>query len=181
MKKIIALVGPFACGKDVVKKYLENKYQAKSVKFSQILRDVLVRLSLTVNRENLINLSTILRQNFGEDLLAKVIAEDAKNLESGIVILDGARRKSDILYAKDIGGFVLIAIDAELENRYERMKRRNENEGDSQKTFEEFISDHTKETEKTIPDLMKEAKFKIDNNGSLEDLYKKIDEIVEKL
>ena len=37
------------------------------------------------------------------------------------------------------------------------------------------------EADKQIPEVMKAAKYSIDNNGSLEDLYKQIDEIIKKL
>jgi dephospho-CoA kinase len=181
MKKVIALVGPLASGKDVTKKYLESKYGAQSIKFSKILRDVLERINVPNSRENLQNLSTELRKLFGEDLLAKVIVKDAIDCKSEMVILDGVRRLSDIEHAKKLDGFILISIDANQESRYKRLISRNENEGDAEKTFEEFLADHDREADKEVPIVMQEAKFKIDNEGSFEDLYKKIDEIIASL
>jgi dephospho-CoA kinase len=180
-KKIIALTGQMASGKDVTKKYLEQKYGAQSVKFSQILRDVLQRLTIPLERENLQLLSTILRQNFGEDLLARNIAEDAKKASSNIVILDGVRRLADIEYAKKLGEFVLIKIEADPEIRYKRMVLRNENQGDGEKTFEQFMKEHEAETEISIPAIMSLATYSLDNNGSIEDLYKQIDELLLKI
>lgn len=181
IKLIIALTGQIASGKDVTKKYLEENYGAKSIKFSQILRDVLNRLNLPIERKNMQNLSTVLRQNFGEDLLAKIIAEDAKKIDSKIVILDGVRRPADILHAKNLEGFVLVKIEATPEIRYERAKIRNENAGDDKKTFEEFLADHQTEADKEVPAIMSQATLTLDNNGSFEDLYKQIDLLVLKL
>lgn len=180
-KLIIALTGQIASGKDVTKKYLTEKYGAQSVKFSQILRDVLNRLSLPIERKTMQDLSTILRQNFGEDLLAKNIAEDAKKLNADIVILDGVRRPADILHAQKLDGFVLVKIEARPELRYERMKARNENAGDSEKTFEEFLADHESEADKEVPVIMSQATETLDNNGSFDDLYKQIEELILKL
>jgi dephospho-CoA kinase len=177
-KIIIALTGQMASGKDVTKKYLEEKYGAQSVKFSQILRDVLIRLNLPTDRKNMQELSTVLRQNFGEDLLAKNIAEDARKLNSEIVILDGVRRLADIFHAQKLEGFVLIKIEADLKIRYQRMKERNENVGDAEKTLEDFMADHEKESEKEIPLVMEQAKFSLNNDGSLEDLYSQIDKLI---
>jgi dephospho-CoA kinase len=181
MKKIIALVGPLASGKDVTKKYLESKYNAQSLKFSQIFRDILNRLSIENNRENLQNVSTVLRQLFGEDLLAKAIVKDLENCDSPIVILDGVRRMSDIEYVLKLENFSLISIDADQQTRYERLIKRNENEGDSKKSYDEFLNDHNKEADREVPIVMQQAKYSINNDGTFEDLYKKIDEIIVKL
>lgn len=180
-KIILALSGQIASGKDVTKKYLEEKYSAKSVKFSQILRDVLNRLTLPIERKTMQALSTLLRQNFGEDLLARNIAEDAKKLEAEIVILDGVRRPADILHAQKLAGFILVKIDATSELRYERMKKRNENAGDAEKTFEEFLADHEAEADKEVPVVMAQATKTLNNNGSFEDLYKQINDLILKL
>ncbi len=176
-KLIIGLVGPIASGKDVTKKYLEQKYNAKNCKFSTPLRDILNRLFVETSRNNLIDLSTMLRQRYGEDLLAKVIANDASLLDSDIVVIDGVRRPADIEHLSKLPHFKLVKIDADPKIRYERMKLRNENIGDSEKTYDEFMEDHNRETEATIPEVMSKADFSIDNNGTLEDLYRKIDEI----
>lgn len=178
-KIIIGLVGPIASGKDVAKKYLIEKYGAEAVKFSTPLRDVLNRMAVSVSRENLQSVSTLLRGAFGEDLLAKTIAKDASELRSDIVIVDGVRRMADIVHLKKLDNFVLVKIEADPVLRYERMKNRNENAGDAEKTFDEFMVDHEREAEKEIPKVMSEAKWSIDNNGDFEKLYKQIDILIE--
>jgi dephospho-CoA kinase len=180
-KIILGLVGPLASGKEAVKKHLVEKYEAKDCKFSTILRDVLNRTAVPVSRENLQKLSTILRANFGEDLLAKAIAMDASKLDAYIVVIDGVRRPTDIEHLNKLPNFFLIKIEAESKLRYERMVKRNENEGDDKKTFEQFLKDHEAEADRLVPVVMDTAKYTIDNNGSFEDLYKQVDEIVEEL
>ena len=180
-KIIFGLVGSLASGKETLKKYLAEKYDAKDCRFSSILRDVLSRLSISNSRENLQKISTVLRANFGEDLLASAIATDASKLDADIVVIDGVRRFTDIEHLKDLPNFILIKVDADPKLRYERMKLRNENAGDDKKTFEEFLKDHEAEADKQIPEVMKTAKYSIDNSGSFEDLYRQIDEIIAKL
>jgi dephospho-CoA kinase len=90
-KIIIGLAGEIASGKDVTKKYLEINYGASCHRFSTILRDILNRLYLPIKRENMQDISTFLRQRFGEDLLAKIITEDVKNDPHEIVVVDGIR------------------------------------------------------------------------------------------
>lgn len=178
-KIIIGLVGPMASGKDVTKKYIEDKYNAKSCKFSTILRDVLDRLYVEKSRENLVNLSTTLREAFGQDLLAKVIARDSISHDADIVIVDGVRRNSDIVHLMNLPNFYLISIDAEVQVRHQRMVNRNENTGDAEKTLSQFIAEHQFETEVQIPEVMAEAKFSIDNTeDGFTGLYQKIDNIL---
>ena len=177
-KVILGLVGQFAGGKDVIKKYLGKKYNAEECRFSTPLRDVVRRLEISESRENLQKISTILRASFGEDLLAKVIAVDASKLDSEIVIVDGVRRIADIKYLKDLPNFYLVKIEADSKIRYERMKNRNENVGDKDKTFAQFMVDQNNEADKEIPIVMSNAKFSIDNSGTLEELYAQVDKII---
>jgi dephospho-CoA kinase len=179
-KIIIGLVGTLASGKGTVKDYLIKKYQAQDCRFSTILRDVLNRLDLPISRENLQKISTILRQNFGEDLLAKAIAKDASRLSSALVVIDGIRRLSDIGHLLELENFILVSVDADPQIRFKRLVERNENAGDDKKTFEQFLLDQEVEADRQIPEVIKVAKEKINNNGHLEDLYSQIDKIIEK-
>lgn len=177
-KIILGLVGELAAGKGTAAKYLTEKYGASAHRFSTMLRDVLNRLYLEISRKNMQRLSTILRQNFGEDLLAKVIAKDVEADSHQIVVVDGVRRFADIKYLRQIKGFILARVTTDVKTRYERLLARGENEDDKNKTFEQFVADHKKEADLEIPEVMKEADLEIDNNGSLEDLYRQLDKIV---
>lgn len=180
-KIIIGLVGPLASGKETVKKYLVEKYKAKDCRFSTILRDILNRVTIPISRENLQKLSTVLRVNFGEDLLAKAIAMDAAKFDSEIVVIDGVRRPTDIEHLTKLPNFFLVKINTDPKLRYERLIKRNENEGDDKKTYEEFLKDHEAEADRLVPVVMATAKHSIDNSGSFGDLYKQVDELIKRL
>jgi len=180
-KLIIGLVGPLASGKGIVKKYLEDRYGAISYKFSDILRDILNRLHLPASRENLQNLSTNLRATFGNDILAKVIAHDAKKENKNLVVIDGVRRLADISPLINDPNFILVALDADLKIRYERMVLRNENPGDATKTLMDFSKDCEQEADKFIPETMAQANYHLDNNHDLAHLYKQIDSLLTKI
>lgn len=180
-KIIIGLVGTLASGKETTKKYIVEKYNAKDCRFSSILRDAMNRTAIPISRENLQKFSTLLRENFGENILAKAIANDASKLDADIVVIDGVRRFTDIEHLEKLPNFTLVKIDADSKTRYERLKKRNENIGDDKKTFDEFMKEQEAEADKQIPEVMKAAKYSIDNSGSFENLYKQIDEIIKKL
>lgn len=177
-KIILGFVGPLSSGKEEAKKYLEKNYSAGTHRFSIMLRDILKRLYLPITRENMQDLSLDLRNRFGSDTLARVIAEDVKNDTHEIIVVDGVRRLDDIDKLKDVPGFSLVAIDADPKIRYERLIIRNENADDSQKTYKDFLIDGQREAELEIPKVMAAAPYTINNNGTFDELYKQIDEII---
>ena len=126
-KIILGFVGPLASGKGAICQYLKEKHGASVFRFSTMLRDVLNRLYLEISRDNMQNLSSALRQTFGDDLLASVIANDVKNEKNEFIVIDGVRREPDIKYLKDFPNFYLIEIKADQKIRWERMRKRGEN------------------------------------------------------
>lgn len=177
-KIIIGLVGPIASGKGEVKRYLQEKYGATEHRFSTMLRDVLDRMNIEQSRKNIQDISIILRQHFGEDLMAKVLTKDVEKDQHELIVIDGIRRMADIEYLQKLPGFTLVSINADEKVRYERTVKRNENNGDSEKSFTEFQKDAQAETELTIPGVMAQAKVNLENNSNLEDLYRHIDKVL---
>ncbi len=177
-KRIIGITGLPASGKGAAAQYLKDKYQAVTFRYSTILRDVMDRLYLPHTRENLSGISTVLREFFGQDLLAKVIAQDVEKSPASLVVVEGIRRLEDIKYLKEVAGFTLVGIDADMKLRFERIKQRGENEDDKNKTWEEFVAEHQLETELTILDTMKIADITMDNNGDLPGLYEQLDKLI---
>ncbi len=91
------------------------------------------------------------------------------------------RRPADIKYLKEIPGFKLVYIEASIENRFERIKKRGENPDDATKTLEQFKKDQEGEADVQIRNMKEYADFVVDNNGTFEELYKQIDEIIKKM
>jgi dephospho-CoA kinase len=179
MKKVIfGLTGEMASGKGTVAQYLTKKYGGNSHRFSTILRDLTKRLYLEESRENLQKISKSLRKDFGEDLFSKIIFQDVKKDRYPIIVIDGVRRLADIKYLNTLPHFYLIYIEAELEKRFLRTRLRQENSDDAAKTLSEFKKEQLQEAELQIKSLKAKADFVIDNNGSREDLYFQIDQIV---
>lgn len=179
-KIILGLTGEIASGKGTVSKYLEEKYQATAHRFSTPLRDVLKRLYVEINRANMQDVSRVLREQFGQNLLAKVISEDVKNDTNNIIVVDGIRRFADIEYLKQLPEFKLIYITADAKIRHERLIKRGENADDLNKTFEQFLKDNQAEAELEIPEIGMAADVKMDNNGTTQELYEQIDKILKK-
>ncbi|MFA6184352.1 MAG: AAA family ATPase [Parcubacteria group bacterium] len=177
-KIIIGLVGEIASGKGTVVKYLTEKYGASNHRFSTMLRDILDRLHIKHSRETLQQASSMLRNTYGENILAKVMAGDTKEDKNKIVVIDGIRRVEDIEFLKKNPDFKLVFVDVSLEKRYERIVKREENSDDKNKTLKDFKFDAQREAELTIAGLREQADVILDNNGTLEELEKQIEELL---
>lgn len=180
-KIILGLVGDLAAGKSTISKHLKEKYDVNSYLYSQMLRDILKRAYIEESRENMQKLSKVLRENFDEQLLGKVIAADVQNDPNQIVIADGIRRPSDIVQLEKLPGWNLIYITADPKIRWERQIKRNQNAGDAQKTFEQFMRDEESEVEKPIKELGKRARYTLINNGTEEEFVQQIEKTLVKI
>ena len=117
-----------------------------------------------------------MRERFGGDILVKALVKKIEKISDGIVILNGVRRPDDFKALKSIGG-KLIYITADPKIRWERMKIRGE-KADDDVTFEQFIEMGKAEAESLITTIGAEADFRIDNNGSKEQLQEQIKTII---
>ena len=177
-KIIVGLTGEMASGKSTIAKYLQREHGAVVYRFSNILRDALKRIHQDNKRENLQTMSTMLRETYGEDVLAKAMAGDAKNDINDIVVVDGVRRLGDIEHLKKLSGFKLIYTEADIEKCHQRISVRNENVDDNGKTFEQFKEDRSREAEQQITELKAFADIIVDNNGDVDSLYQQTDKFI---
>ncbi len=179
-KIILGFVGLPASGKGTVAEYYKKKYGASTYRFSTMLFDLVQRIHLETNRDNLIKMSEAIRSTFGEDTMAKVMAKDAENDKNNLIVIEGIRRMADIEYLSRLPNFILIEIFAEPHTRYERVTKRSEKTDDKTKTFEQFMEDHKRSTEMSIPEVASHATEQIDNNGTIENLEKNLDSLLNK-
>jgi len=178
---IIGLTGQISSGKGEIAKYAVKKYKASTHRYSTMLRNVLDRLYIEKSRANLCALSEFIRTNYGEDTMAKVIIHDIKKDKHKVIIIDGIRRLMDIKYLRPMKNFKLIKIVVDPEIRYERLKKRNENNGDNKKTYKQFLADQKKEAESQVLAVIKKADIEITNNGTWEEFYSQIEKEMKKL
>jgi dephospho-CoA kinase len=178
MKIILGTAGEIASGKETVAQYIIKKYGGSLYRFSDPLRDILIRMHLDSDRQNYHKISMALRKYFGQDALSHVIYNDIKKSKEKIIVLDGIRRKSDMKYLKDITGFKLIFIEADIKKRFKRLRSRREKADDQKKSLASFKKEHESEVEINIRKLKKIANFIIDNNHSHPQLFSAIDAVL---
>ncbi len=179
---ILGLTGENASGKGTVAEYLVKKYKVKQFRFSKILDDILDRISLPHSRYNESHLAMSLRELFGYDILAQVLTKDIVKEKLKLSLVDGMRFKNEYKLFKTIPGFKLIYVTAPVEMRYEKAKKRGEKPNEDTLTLQQFKKiEKTSRNEKDIPSLGKLADFRIDNTGTKQELYRKVDEIMKQI
>jgi dephospho-CoA kinase len=177
-KMIIGLTGLPAAGKGTIGKYLMEKHKAKAIRFSDPLREIIKRLYIDPTRESMSHLATFLRGEFGNDVLIQTLLKDADKSKGHLFVLDGMRYPEEFEVLSKRSDFKMWGVITDFENRYNRILVRVENESDKSLTREQFKEQHQLKTELYIPELLKKVDETVNNNGSLEDLYKKVDGII---
>jgi dephospho-CoA kinase len=180
MKLVLGLTGEKLGGKDTVADYLVKSHGAFHVRHSHLLDEILNILGLPVSRRNEIDLGMGLRRTFGEGVLGKAIKKRVEDSTSSLVVMNGIRFQDELENAKTVNAKI-IYVTAPEAIRYERFLRRQEKADDARQTIEQFRQQEQEPTEVGIPALGAQADFKIENTGSLEELYKKVDDIVSQL
>ncbi len=180
-KIVIGIVGENSSGKTTATNYICEKYNGVSFRFSDMLGDMLKRIHLPLTRENLQNISTVLRTVFGEDIMSKTLATDMASSSAMITVTEGIRRPSDIVALKELTGFVLIAITADAKTRFERLHGRNEKPDDATKTWEQFTTEANHEAEQKVKEIMADAAITLNNDGTKEALFAQIDAFIASL
>ncbi len=174
--RLIGLTGTNGSGKGEAAAYFKKKGYAY-FSLSDVIRDALRNDGKEDTRDNLIEKGNELRKKYGPDILARLAMEKVEDK----TVIDSIRNPSEVEYLRKEKEFILLAIDAPVELRYERVKRRGRQESAS--TLEEFIKKEKEEmtdSEKgqQLHSCMKMADFIILNDGTLEDLNLKLEEIV---
>jgi len=177
-KIIIGVMGEIGSGKDTVTGYIAKNYDAGYYRDSKSLRLILDILHLAYDRKNLGSLANALRETFGEDVIAKATHKELIKMKQSVLIADGTRRKGELAYFKQFEEYRLIYVDVDIQKRFERIKARGQKSDDIHKTFEEFQKDHENASDNQVVEMKSQADFIINNNGSIEDLYRQIDKVM---
>lgn len=170
--QIVGLAGTFASGKDTLAKYLEENYGVTHVSTGDLVRKVAMELYGSIEREVLAKTATQCRAEYG----AGYFVERAVESGDRPIIISGVRSLGEMNAVKAAGGFI-VYVDADVENRYQRMQSRARDD-ETQKTLEEFIEGEKRElygngdvndmANFNLAEIGKQADVVIMNNESVE-------------
>jgi dephospho-CoA kinase len=177
MTRIIGLIGKIASGKTIVADYLVNKKGGSYYRFSDVLRDILIRIHKPITRENLQDLGLAIRKVFGDGILAQAVRKDISSDKAELIVVDGIRYLDEFDMVKSLGG-TIIFITAPETARYERVIMRA-TRGEAKISLDEFKKSEEKETELLVDKLGAKADHIVENTGTIEELKNAIDAILD--
>lgn len=174
--RLVGLTGTNGAGKGEVAAYLTKKGYAY-FSLSDVIRDELKQKGEDITRNSLIKMGNYLRQTYGADVLARRVMEKVE----GKAVIDSIRNPMEVRYLKQQKNFVLLAVDAPVEVRFQRVQARGRVE--SAATLEEFIAKEREEmgedeSGQQLQACIRMADIQVINDGSLESLHKKLEEYV---
>jgi dephospho-CoA kinase len=174
--KLVGLTGTNGAGKGEAAAFFQARGYAYA-SLSDILREELRDRGLDVTRDNLIRTGNELRAAFGSDILARRTMARI----TGPTVIDSIRNAREVEYFRANGDFVLLAIDAPIEVRFERVAARGRDE--SAATLEEFRKKEEEErvggeAAQQLEACMSAADRHIWNDGTLEDFHRKLEELL---
>lgn len=175
---ILGITGYYASGKDTVAEYLMKRGFAH-FSLSNEIREECKRRKTPITRDNLIATGNELREKFGPGILAEKVALRFRDDEDYIVT--SIRNPAEVEVLQRYKPFIFIEIVADIKKRFELLKQRMREE--DPKTFKEFVEKENIEkssdpTKQQLDKCVKLAAIKVKNEGTLEQLYEKVDKLV---
>ncbi len=147
---IIGITGTLSAGKGTVVEFLKERgFEHYSVR--EFLIEEILRRGLEVNRDNMVAVANDLRAKFGGAYIVEKLYKRALGRGKDVVI-ESVRcvGEVDALSGKD--GFVLWAVDADVETRYARIVERKSSTDSV--SFQDFV--RQEELEMSSSDLLKQ-------------------------
>ena len=178
---LIGLTGRYASGKSTVVDWLVSMGFA-SESCSDSIRVYLKENGVEESRENLIEGGNELRRKGGPGILAEMLLD---RLDGKDAVIDSIRTPGEVKALREREDFILIEVQAGMEARWQRAQSRGRTGDISDKeTFfanEEIEAVAKDESGQALNATAAMADLILVNDGSVEDLYSDLDEILGRL
>ena len=182
---IIGITGTIGAGKGTVVDYLVDKYRFNHYSVRKYLTHILSLQGLEPNRDHLTVLANSLREkNNSPSFIIEELYNEAQ-ATGGNAIIESIRTTGEIDKLKTLGKFVLLAVDADQEIRYQRaFARKSETDRIS---FEKFQEEEAREMSSDNPNnqnlagCIQKADYTINNNSDINQLRYEIEHFMQKI
>jgi dephospho-CoA kinase len=180
---IIGLTSFLGAGKTTVGEYLVKRGFV-FYSLSDVIREEITASGHEITRELLQKIGNDMRRKFGNAVLAeRILKKIGHDKKKNNYVIDSIRNPAEVEAMQKNKDFKLLFIDAPIELRFERVKER-QREKDPQ-TFKEFKLAENKEMEskdsanQQLAKCKEMADFVVINDSAVEELYKKIEKLLQ--
>lgn len=175
--KAIAFTGLARSGKDTAADYLAEKYGFKKIVLSEQAIPELEEEGKPLTKMNRSLMAERLRKEFGKEVLSKRALEKARKQGMQKAVFTGVHQIAEIgFFRENIEEFSLIAVKAEPKKRFDR---RTELDAQDKKAF--FERDRHDRTRFELDKVIEMADYTIENNSTINELHRSIDELMQKI
>lgn len=182
---IIGITGTIGAGKGTIVEYLIEKHGFQHYSVRNYLIKVAQQRNIPLCRDSYVVIANELRSQHSPSFIIDELYQEALTA-GGNAIIESIRTEGEISSLRKKGNFILFAIDADPQIRYQRITTQRKSETDNI-SFEKFLADEKKEMTSTNPNhqnlskCIELADYIINNNGDFEQLHRQIDEILAKI
>jgi dephospho-CoA kinase len=150
------------------------------------VRSEAARVDPRVNRRQMQDIGNRLRREGGAGVLGRMVCERVSAAEEKRWVIDGIRNPAEVRELKKMGGFFLLGIESDIKNILARLKRRGR--ATDMAAEEELLAGLEREWGNGEPEggqqvgpTMAMADLTLANNGTLDDLKTRLDEVLDKI
>jgi len=159
---LICISGFPGAGKGVFKK-AADRLGLKTIVMGDYVRRKTKEIHGSLSLRNIKETMLQLRKKYGEDIVAKYVADDLNKISANFIIIDGVRSMAEVNYFKNIANVVLIWVHASPVTRYKRLILRGR-EGDV-KNIRDLMLRENVEKQIGLNELMENADIYFINEG----------------
>lgn len=181
---IIGITGTLGAGKGTIVDYLAKRKGFLHFSVRNYLIGEIERRQMPVNRDSMVSVANELRAIHSPAFIVEELYHEA--LKSGEnSIIESIRTPGEVVSLKEKSRFYLLAVDADPETRYQRIRLRD-SETD-RISFETFVENEKREmnsadpNKQNIGECIRMADYHLLNNKDVGELHKNIENILGKI
>lgn len=170
---IIGITGTLGSGKGTIVDYLVRRKNYRHLSVRGYLIKEIEKQDLPVNRDSMVMVANRLRAEHSPSfIIDELYAQAALSGEN--CVIESIRTPGEVISLREKGNFILLAVDALPEIRYERIFVRN-SETDNI-SFNTFLENEKREMDSPDPNnqnirqCMQMADYMFSNNGTIKEL-----------